>query len=152
MYKIKLYEIFKEIKLFVYPAFAYLSINIEVAKIFVYLMLIDTATGFFKSILMPNEKTSFKILLTGVCTKSVLLLIPIVLALCSKGLGYDLRFLPDTVMKLFIVAETFSIITNFYIMKTGKKIENIDLVSKTILFIRQSLLQYFQKLTKIEEK
>lgn len=138
-----------EFKILVYPVFAYLSINVEVAKILVVLMLIDTATGFVKSLILPSEKTSFKELFAGLVVKSIMLLVPIVLALASKGLGYDFKLLPDTALRIFIVAETFSIITNFYIMKTGKKIENIDLVSQTILFFRNSLLNYFQNLTKI---
>lgn len=128
-----------EIKVAIYSAFVFLNIDTDVVKILMLLMAFDTGFGIWKSIIMKKE-VKIKILLEGVVSKAMILLIPMVLALVSKGLGYDFKILPDTVLKILVVAEGFSIFTSWYVIRTKKEPESIDIITMLISSIRKGLM------------
>ena len=128
-----------EIKVAIYSAFVFLNINTDVVKILLLLMFFDTCFGIAKSIKL-KVKVTFGRLLEGVMSKTMCLLIPMTLALVAKGLGYDLKILPDTILKILIVAEGFSIITSFYVMRTGKEPAEVDIVTMLLTSIRKGLM------------
>lgn len=128
-----------ELKGAIYGAFVFLNINTDVVKILMLLMLIDTGFGIAKSIKL-GRKITFGRLLEGVMSKTMCLLIPMVLALAAKGLGYDMKALPDTILKVLLVAEAFSIITSFYVMRTGKEPKDVDIITMLLNSIRKGLM------------
>ena len=128
-----------EIKAAIYSAFVFLNINTDVVKVLMILMFFDTVFGLWKSFVM-EKPIKVKILLEGVVSKAMILLIPMVLALVSKGLGYDFKILPDTVLKILVVAEGFSIFTSWYVIRTKKEPENIDIITMLISSIRKGLM------------
>lgn len=148
-----LYTHINEIKTAIYLSFAFLNIDTDVVKVLMLLMLIDTMSGIIKSLAL-GEKFNFKVLFFGLCSKLLILLIPMVLALVGKGISKSYDFSPvlDCVMKVLVVAEGLSIITNFYVMKTRKKItENIDIVTLLLTAIRKGMLSIINAtLKKIE--
>lgn len=140
-------EYLSEVKGLVYGAILFLNINIDIVKILLLLMLFDIIFGVAKAFVL-NKQIRFSIMFKGVVTKVMLLLLPMVLALVAKGIGYDFKLLPDTFIKLFIVAEGFSIVTSCYVIKTGKEPEEVDLISAAISFLRNFLLNFFNALIK----
>lgn len=147
-----LYTHINEIKTAIYLSFAFLNIDTDVVKVLMLLMLIDTMSGIIKSLAL-GEKFNFKVLFFGLCSKLLILLIPMVLALVGKGISKSYDFSPvlDTVLKVLVVAEGLSIITNFYVMKTRKEIQNIDIVTLLLTAIRKGMLSIINAtLKKIE--
>lgn len=111
-------------------------------------MLIDTSLGILKSLYLKELKFTFKKLLWGIVSKSTILLIPMLLALVSLGVGYDFKWIVDIVLKILIVSEAISSITNILSMKEKKNIENTDYVSKILHAIRDFLKKTIEKLIK----
>lgn len=141
-----------EIKAGIYTSFIFLNISADIVHILMILMLFDTGFGIVKSLTM-NERFSFKILWFGLISKILILLIPMTLALVGKGLKiYDFTPLVDTVLRVLIVAEGFSIITSMYVIKTKKKVENIDIISMLLIAIRKGLLSVIKMCLKTVEQ
>lgn len=136
-----------DIKGVIYGAFLFLNLSIDVVKILLILMLIDTVFGMFKSYKLRKPIT-FARLLEGIMSKIMCLLIPMVLALAAKGLGYDMKVLPDTILKILVVAEVFSIITSFYVIRTGREPKDVDLITMLLNSIRKGLMSLFSTFLK----
>lgn len=136
-----IYQHVNEIKTSLYFAFVFLNIDTDIVKVLMLLMLIDTLSGVIKSLGL-KEKFNFKILFFGLCSKLLILLIPMVLALVGRGISKTYNFSPllDSVLKVLVVAEGLSIITNFYVLKTKKEIQNIDIVTLLLSAIRKAML------------
>lgn len=130
-----------ELKTAVYLIFAFLNIDTDIVKILMYLMLIDTISGIMKSVAM-KVMFDFKVLFFGLCSKLLILLIPMVVALVGKGISktYDFSPILDVVLKILVVAEGLSVITNFYVIKTKKEVKNIDIVTMLLTAIRKTML------------
>lgn len=138
-----------QIKTLIYGMFIFLNIDIDLTKILVYLMIIDTVLGALKAIRLRDKDDDFSVasLFWGICSKCLYLIVPFTLALISKGLGYaNFVILADIAIKLLIVAEGISIMGNAYTIKTKKKIKNVDFVSMLILTVRKLLIGVFEKL------
>jgi hypothetical protein len=134
-----------ELKTALYGVFLFLNIDTDIVNALIWLMLIDTAFGFTKACVM-NENVSIKIMWWGLITKTLILLIPMVLALVGKGLkGYDFTPFVDVVLKVLVISEGISIITNMYIIKTKNKVKNIDFVSMLLNAIRKGMTSLLQK-------
>lgn len=130
-----------QLKVMVYTIFVFLHIDTDVVNILMVLMLLDTIFGIWKSLVL-GEVFKFSVLLFGIITKVLVLLIPMTLALVGKGLGYNFKPLVDIVMRVLVVAEGISIFSSFYMIRTKKRIENIDVVTKLLLAVRNSLLKF----------
>lgn len=128
-----------EIKGLIYGAFLFLNINTEVVNILLILMLIDTFFGIGKSYRLKAKITMSR-LLEGIMSKTMCLFIPMVVALAAKGLGYDMKALPDAILKVLVVAEAISIVTSFYVIRTGKEPKDVDIVTMLLTSIRKGLM------------
>lgn len=132
-------KFYNEIKVMIYTSFIFLNVDVDVVHILIILMGVDTFFGIIKAV-VGEVKVTFKKLLLGLTIKLLILLIPMVLALVGKGLGiYDFTPLVEMILRILIVAEGFSILTSMYIIKTGKKVEDIDIVSSLISSLRKVL-------------
>lgn len=131
-----------EFKTLAYSIFIFLNIDVDVVQILIWLMLIDTLSGILK-VFVLNREFNFKILLFGMCTKLLVLLIPMVVALVGKGISktYDFTIILDCILRVLVVAEGFSAITNFYIIKTRKDVKNIDAITLLLSAIRKMLMR-----------
>lgn len=128
-----------EIKIWIYSSFVFLNINTDVVEILLLLMTFDTIFGIWKSFVLKKQ-ILFSILLEGIISKAMILLIPMVLALIGKGLGYDFKPLPDTVLRILVVAEGFSILTSIYVVRTKKEPEDVDIITMLLISIRKALI------------
>jgi hypothetical protein len=129
-----------ELKMMVYSIFIYLHIDTDVVNVLLILMAMDTLFGVRKSLVL-GDVFKFSLLWFGIITKLLVLLIPMTLALVGKGLGYDFKPLVDIVMRVLVVAEGISILSSYYMIRTKKRIENIDVVTKLLLAVRNLLLK-----------
>lgn len=125
-----------------YSSFIFLNIDVDVVKVLIWLMLIDTVSGVLKSFIL-DKRFDFKVLLFGICSKLLVLLIPMVVALVGKGISknYDFTGVLDCILKVLVVSEGLSVITNFYVIKTKREVKNYDVVTQLLSAIRKMLLK-----------
>lgn len=138
-----------ELKALVYSTFIYLNLDLDVVKVLIWLMFIDTLSGVFKAFVL-EKRFDFKILFFGICSKLLVLLIPMVVALVGKGISkdYDFTIVLDSILKILVVSEGLSIITNFYVIKTKKEVKNFDAITMLLSGIRNLLLKIMKSTIK----
>ena len=138
-----------ELKALVYSTFIYLNLDLDVVKVLIWLMFIDTLSGIFKAFVL-EKRFDFKILFFGICSKLLVLLIPMVVALVGKGISkdYDFTIVLDSILKILVVSEGLSIITNFYVIKTKKEVKNFDAITMLLSAIRNLLLKIMKSTIK----
>lgn len=116
----------------------YLDIDSEVIAIFSVLLVIDLITGWSKTIAVGDKPKSRR-LAKGIIAKSVLILVPLVMALGFKALHIDATIVFYIVIDALILSEVYSIIGNIYTIRTGKYAEEYDVMSKILKIIRTML-------------
>jgi len=141
-----------EIKTVLYLVFVFLNIDFDIVKLLSILMFTDTLLGVIKAIYINKIKFTFRKLLWGIVSKATILLIPMILALTSLALGFDFVWLVHIVLKILVVSEAISAITNILSIKERKNIENTDYISKLLHIIRNFLVKTIDKLFKQIEK
>lgn len=143
----QLTNIINQIKVFLYGVFLYLKIDKEIALIVVYLILADMFFGTLKTIFLKEIRFEFSEFYKGLIKKSLLLIIVMVLALISKGLGFkDFALLPTIVMKAMVLSEGISVINNARSIFDGKEHKSSDLISSIMAKIEMYLKRYFEKI------
>jgi phage-related holin len=142
-------EHINELKTAIYLSFIYLNIDTDIVKILMLLMAFDTVSGIMKSWKLLKQ-FDFKVLFFGLCSKLIILLVPMVLALVSKGISksYDMSPLLDVVLKVLVVSEGLSTISNFYVFKTGKDVKNIDILTMLLSALRKWMLRFIESIIK----
>lgn len=135
-------EHLNELKAVLYSTFIFLNIDTDVVHILIYLMLIDTLSGVLKSFIL-GKGFDFKVLFFGICSKLLILLIPMVVALVGKGISknYDFTIILNCILKILVVSEGLSTITNFYVIKTKKDVKNFDAITLLLSAIRNLLMK-----------
>jgi len=141
-------EVWTAIKLGLYSLFAFLNVDIDVAHIIMWLMLIDTITGIIKSIVVTKLKLTFKALYTGILTKLVLLLIPMLVSLTAMGLGYEFKWVIESALRLIVLSESISVLTNIISIKQRRNIQNKDYLSLILNIIRGWMMSMFDAISK----
>lgn len=130
-----------EFKAFAYSIFIYLEIDGDTVKILFWLMVIDTVFGIAKVFSLGQEFNLRKLVL-GIISKLSLLVIPLTIALIGKGLSYDFKVFVDVVLKILIVSDGISILTNILSIRTKREVKNVDIITALLITIRK----YFIKL------
>lgn len=128
-----------------YLTFVYLGIETRIVEVLFYMMALDSIFGIVKALRLGN-KFSFKILGWGMVSKLTLLVIPMVLALMGKGLSFDFNYFVVAVINILIVNEGISCITNMISIKSGKKIENTDYITKLLEVTRTALMNIMKRI------
>jgi phage-related holin len=128
------------------PFVNYLQIDAEKLMILGFLLLCDFFVGIVKAVVI-QEKITYTRAVAGILSKVIILLVPIILAVMSKGIHNDIVAYVDYVISALIIAETYSIMENVYVIRTKNSPKEIDLVSFVIRGIRaflEKLLQGFK--------
>lgn len=134
-------DISHDLKLLVYALFMYLNVNVESITILAVLMGTDTFFGSVKVFRIDYKQFKFKKLLLGFISKVAFLLIPLVVALAGKGLGYKLHMFVDLSIKILIASETISIISNAIAIKTKKDVEDYDIITSLLKYLRNIFIK-----------
>lgn len=132
------------IKALIYSAFIYLGIDVDVVKILLWLMVIDSTFGVIKTFVL-GQSFYFKRLTWGIITKLMTLGIPITVALLAKGINIDLTGFVVLIMNILLVAEAFSIMTNMISIRTKKDVESTDWITRLLSAIRNRMSAILEK-------
>ena len=117
---------------------AYLNIPQEAFSILTILLMIDWLTWTIRWIIHKNLTSKNSII--WLLSKILILLIPIVIALCFKLVWISPYQFLTFIFVAFAFSEAYSILANIQEIRTGKKIPEIDWVSMII----STLLKWIQ--------
>lgn len=141
-------SILKGIKVLAYSLFIFLDINIDVFNILFWLIVIDMGTGVGKTIAIKEYKFKFRTLYSGIMAKLIIILIPCVVALVLKAFTEDYDLFLNGVMKLIILTEGISIITNCMSVYKRENFQNPDYLYLLMKTIRDYFDRKFQQILK----
>ncbi len=113
-------------------------------------MALDTTVGVVKVIRIDYKSFSFSKLLWGLVSKLGILIIPLVVALLSKGVGQDMTMGVMLIVKILIVSEFISTISNLYTIKTKVVVKDIDIFTMIFKFLRNSAYELLKKYTSLD--
>ena len=134
-------------KILLYLIFGYLGVDVEVFAILMSFMCLDSILGGIKAIRL-GEEFRFKKMLWGFILKLCFLIVPLVLALLGKSVGYDFHLAVNVTISILTVAEAYSIIGNIYSAKNKVKIDKLDAVSILLFNIRKIIKKILDLLMK----
>jgi len=129
------------INLFYVPFVGFLlwtGVDKEALLVFAILLIIDIVTGLGKAYRLGHKWKSVR-LANGIISKCILIVIPLTMALVAKGLHLDISTLVFIVIDALILSEAYSIIGNIYVFRSGKDIEEFDVLNLILKQIRNTL-------------
>ena len=127
-----------KVKNSLYLVFGYLGVEIEAFAILLLFMCLDSVLGAVTAVRL-NEKFRFKKMLWGFTLKLCFLIVPLVIALLGKSLGYDFHSVVNVTISVLTVAESYSIIGNIYAAKNKVRVEKMDAVSTLLSSLRKMI-------------
>ena len=136
--KLKNVKMLEKIKIIMYLVFAYLGIEIETFTILIFFMCTDSFVGAIKAMRL-GEKFSFNKMLWGFVLKLCFLIVPLVIALLGKSLGYDFVSVVSITISILTLAEAYSIIGNIHSAKNRVKVDKVDAISMLLISIRKMI-------------
>ena len=78
-------------------------------------------------------------MLWGITLKLCFLVVPLVIALLGKSVGYDFHAGVNVTISILTVAEAYSIIGNIYSAKNRSQVNRVDVVSLMLINLRKVL-------------
>ncbi|WP_313384583.1 phage holin family protein [Chishuiella sp.] len=139
------------IKCFFYGFFAIINLNYDLAIFLFVAMIIDMVLGVIKAIVL-NENISPKLFMFGFATKLLLLIIPFTVSVLGIALNMNFTWTADLAVRVLLANECLSILANILSVKNRKKVENIDLVTIFISWIRKTSVSTFEKFLNNQKK
>lgn len=128
----------EKLKILLYLVGAYIGVEVEAFMILIGFMCIDSILGAIKAMRF-GDRFSFNKMLWGFILKLCFLVVPLVLALLGKSLGYDFTMVVNITISILTVAEAYSIIGNIYSAKNKVKVDKIDAISLLLISIRKMI-------------
>ena len=125
-------------------ACTYLNLSWESMTLLGILLGIDYITGISKVYVINRKNLKSYKAIAGIITKVSILLIPVVLSIAAKQIGYDMVIFTDTIISMLVLAETYSIIGNIRSIHQKKEVEEVDAISivlKKINIVVEALLK-----------
>tara|TARA_R110000744_G_scaffold292518_1_gene403016 strand:- start:1095 stop:1523 length:429 start_codon:yes stop_codon:yes gene_type:complete len=128
----------EKLKILLYLVGAYIGVEVEAFMILIGFMCIDSVLGAIKAMRF-GDRFSFNKMLWGFILKLCFLVVPLVLALLGKSLGYDFTMVVNITISILTVAEAYSIIGNIYSAKNKVKVDKVDAISLLLISIRKMI-------------
>lgn len=140
------FALFKGIKALLYALFVFIDVDINVFRTLFLLIILDLLSGIMKTWVIKGKKFKFKRFWSGIIAKLVLIIVPSVVALVLKVFTDEYRYFLDGTIKLVILTEGISVITNGMSVYKRKEYDNPDYLYVLMKTIRSYFDRQFQKL------
>ncbi len=139
-------ENIQTIKVFTYfiipPILAFTELSRDIVHILAILIFIDLFTAVLRELILQTSRFKSRTLWVGVVSKSLLILIPMMLILVGKGIGIDMKWLAQLTLSILILAEAYSILGNItQIRQADKTLDEQDAVTLLIRSIESVIKQ-----------
>lgn len=118
---------------------SYLWLKSEVLLILTALVAIDIITWIRASLSIDQKSVKSSIAMGGIMKKLGIIWVPFVLAMVMKGVGYWGAFFIDTVLGFIIIAEAYSAISNYYSIRKGERVQEIDAIGLLLKWIQKQM-------------
>lgn len=118
---------------------SYLWLKSEVLLILTVLVAIDIITWIRASLSIDQKSVKSSIAIGGIMKKLGIIWVPFVLAMVMKGVGYWGAFFIDTVLGFIIIAEAYSAISNYYSIRKGERVQEIDAIGLLLKWIQKQM-------------
>lgn len=104
------------------------------------MIVIDVITGILRSGFVDGWRTiQSNRLQRGLVAKLLIILLPLLVALCGKGIGMNLAAFAQACLNVLILSEVYSILGNIYSLRTGKVRSEFDAISYVIGQVQEFL-------------
>lgn len=111
----------------------YLGLLPESILVLTLFIIFDIVSGILKTMsLHGGSAIKSSIFERGVLAKLLVICIPLNLALTGKGIGLDLHTIAQGTITVLIFSELYSILGNFYAIRTGQERVEFDAVAALI--------------------
>ena len=111
----------------------YLNLPSEPLNILAILLLLDVITAIIREWIIDKKSISSRIAIIGIVSKMLTFMLPFIVALVFKGIGFDVRLLAGTIVSILVVYEGWSVISNIGQIRAGDRtINEYDAISYLI--------------------
>ena len=117
-------------------------LNITPISVFVLTILIvtDVITGVIKSgFLYGGDSIKSSIMERGITAKGLIILLPILIALAGKGIGFELADIAQGIITVLIFSELYSVLGNINATRTGIDTNEFDAIGWVIAGLKNVL-------------
>ena len=129
-----------------------MGVNIKFLSVFLLLWLIDIVSGVIKSIVVSGEeKPTSKTGIRRVASKFVMLLFPVVTAAIYSLFTDDAVKMLNWGLMILALHEGYSVLGNFYSIRTGKMLTEFDAVSYSIKLVADWIRKKVDRLVYVME-
>lgn len=119
---------------------AYLGLAPISIVVLITFIILDIIAGILKSSLLHGPQSiKSSILERGIVAKCLIIGIPLNIALAGKGISVDFSWFAQGTVTLLILAELYSIMGNFYAIRTGTERVEFDAVAYVAGGVRRFL-------------
>jgi toxin secretion/phage lysis holin len=132
------------VAMFLDPIMDYIGIKTDVLGIYAFLLTFDFITGVIKAWRVNQIRLKSSLAISGLVSKLIMIMVPIVLGLLIRVLGREGTGLIDAIIGILCLAETYSILGNIYSIRTRKLQEEWDAVSTIIYSIKRRIRKAIQ--------
>ncbi len=131
------------IKTIIIMAFTFLEMRWEITSLLAVLIAIDTMTGVLKVIRL---KLGFSMneLYWGLIVKFCILLVPHLVAVIGKLLGFDWIYMINIIIYVMIANDFTSILTNILSIKSKSLYKNIDFIELLFTSIKEGIRKWVE--------
>lgn len=120
----------------------YLGIDQTAVMAYAILLLVDLATGVLRAGIVEGRRAiKSYVAIRGFASKVLVFVVPFVLALTGKGVGFDLAPVASASITVFILSTSYSILGNIHSISTGKPKQEFDAIDYFIQRIRELLVR-----------
>ena len=120
------------------------GLPMESFTIFAGLIFLDSFTGVLRAGMLHGWRsvTSAKFT-SGLITKMLVIIVPLVVAWAGKGAEIDLLPLAKGTLTAFILAEAYSVLGNIHAIRTGEDKKEWDAIAWILCNVRKSVERLF---------
>ncbi|HEY1037165.1 MAG TPA: phage holin family protein [Candidatus Paceibacterota bacterium] len=134
------YGIAAFIKNFSYIGALFISLNVQSYSILGLFMIVDTITGIIRSGTIHGWRSVTSHAATvGITAKCLVIAIPFFLALAGHGVGIELTIIASSALKILIVSELYSILSNIQSIRLRREVQEFDAVNYLLNKLRDFL-------------
>lgn len=109
------------------------------------LIIVDVITGIIKAASLRGGSTiKSSIFERGVLAKTLLIGVPLNIALAGRGIGFDLAPVAQGVITALVLSELYSIVGNIDAVRTGIEKVEFDAIAYTMAGIKKLLKSFIQ--------
>lgn len=122
-----------------------MPLGVESYTILAIFMVVDTVTGAIRSGVVhgPQSVTS-RAAKVGIISKALMIIVPCLIAVAGRGIGMNLIVIAKSILKILILSELYSILSNIQSIRAGHDVKEFDAMNYVLSRIRDGLERFIK--------